>query len=269
MPKNATIQHADNKLRKTSLSTMSDIHTLLTEAGATSDEVKAMSAVISGTSVRKACLAYGLNVPKEKTANTVNRVRARFATIMLDMLKNIAAPVAAIAAAVKDAENETERQAKIVKKLAAWEENGGHGRKPGEGNRPKAEIALEKAHSETRRLARENLSIPANGRIAPEMQEKYVREFLDLYTKALKEIGKKYADLNLDADKIEKMVNRGIKDLKVSAKAQKAVNANSQKPKSQKVKAKKVKSQKAKAEPKNEPETVVPSTETASEPVQA
>jgi hypothetical protein len=261
MTKITTIPNADAKVSKTVLGTMNDIHTMLANTGAEPNEVRAMSAIFSGVSIADAAAENGLAVEGETTANTVNRFRNRMATIMIAAFKNIARPVAEIVSAERNAEKNAENEAKLADQLAAWEASGGRGRKPGEGNRPKSEIALEKAHAEARRLARENLSIPAQGRIAPDMQEKYVREFEKLYTKALTNIGKKYADeITLDETKIEKMVKRGIKDLKVSATAQKAVKGKTAKGK----KGETVAETEAPTE-----DAEVPSTETADEKVQA
>lgn len=256
--KNAIIPNADAKVRSTSIKTLGDIHALLIEAGAEPHEVTAISAHICGDSISNACVENGMAVEGESNANTVNRSRNRFATILLDLLRTVAAPVAEKVSAERNAEKDAERQASIADKLKAWEDGHGRGRKPGLGNRPKHEIAIEKANAEARRMARKGLGISEQGRIVPDMQEKYGKEFRDLYTKALKAIGKEYSEvLSLDAEKIEKMVNKAIKNLKIAAVAQKAI-----KPKVQKDKTT------AKKETKEIPvDAEVPSTETADEPV--
>jgi hypothetical protein len=239
------IEGADLKVRSTSLKTMGDIHALISEAGATENEVAALHDILTGQStVALACQNHGIVEGEEPIANTVNRFRNRAATILMDALKVITAPVVNHFNAEAQALADAEAQTTLAEKLAEWEKTGRHGRKPGESNRPKSEIAIEKAHAEARRESRDSLGIAAQGRINPELQEKFVDKFRSFYTKSLTKLARKYEDIG-DEAKIEKMVNKGVKEL--------AVEKSAQKPKA-------VKSKKTEVEN-------VPSTETTPEPV--
>jgi hypothetical protein len=216
MTKNASIPNADLKVRKTSIATLGDIHTLLAEAGAEQNEISAFSAHITGSSLLNAAVENGLQVKGEVPANTVGRTRARLNTLMIAMFKAIAAPAAEAVAAENQAQVEAENEAELAEKIAKWEQGGCIGRKPGEGNRPKYETRIEQAHKQARRDARKGLGIKEQGRIVPDMQAKFVEKFTALYAKALKGINKEF-DLGYDEAKIEKMVKAGVKLLPAAA----------------------------------------------------
>lgn len=231
----AIVADADQKVRATSIKTMGDITALLQEAEALPGEILALNDILSGTSsVAAACVNHGLVVGEEVQANYVNRFRNRTATIFLSVFKNICEPVSKKNAKVANAETAIEDAKNLADKMAAWIAGGERGRKPGEGNRPKWEIALEKAHAEARRFARQNLDIAEQGRITPDMQENFVKEFRTIYTEALNNLAKKYPDhISGETENIEKLANKGVKLLAVEKSAQK-VGLNSTKPKTPK-----------------------------------
>jgi hypothetical protein len=250
------IQFADSKVVPTKIQTLSDIHKLLADAGADENEIRAISAHLTGDSLLEACVNNGLAKDNEEAPNTVNRSRTRFGTITMSMLRNIVKPITDSLKSETDVQKEAARAAEIEQAQAEWEKSGGRGRKPGEGNRPRWEIALEKAEGEAKRVARELLNIPAQGRLRPELHEPFAIKFKETYTSGLVSLAAKYPEnISGDMDKIEKMVNKGIKNLAVSPAAQKvaARQGASDQPSGKNAKSGKPKNAKSKPSKNTEP----------------
>ena len=212
------------KVKATSFKTIEDVQKHLMEAGASNDEANALIEKFTGTSVMAACKANNLVVEGEAPANTVARARNRFCTILLNLFDKMCEPAAKKVDAEAKIQAEADSKAELAASIIEWEKNGQRGRKPGEGNRPKWQIALDKAFAEAKRCARQNLNIAEQGRITPDKQDAFVAEFKVIYTHDLTELAAKFPEnISGDEAKITKMVNHGVKELAVTPTAQKAV----------------------------------------------
>ncbi len=210
-------------VRPTVLSTFADLNDILNLTDATPAEKHAVSSRLAGEKTYLAAAKdNGLIREGDTDAITVNRFRTRCASICVDMLEIIAAPAIAHFKALNAKTSEAEAEKAIADKIAAWEASGRIGRQPGQGNRPVHEVALDHVLRDSRTAAREAVGIARQGRIKPEMQEKFAAKFTTIYTKGLIALSKKH-DLGYDEGKIDRMVNRAIKELKVEPAVQKAV----------------------------------------------